>query len=464
MLVRGWRSLGDDAGLLCRWAQARLAGALAVNANFCVPGEWPSERALARAGKGNVQQGRSLAAVNLPREQWQVDAWARDLGQARELGGYRRSCRAARGSMRTGWGIFLIGLGLLPGLAFAGAAHATARAAVLGVAGALVALGAAAIKTAPREKADWIFLYDGGIAQVIEGDAASRVVPWSLLGHVLKEYSAGSEDTDPSLAAVHVAGVDGTVITAGKTYGAAVGQLERDVDEVTAAMRLPAAIERYDSGAPVLFGGLSVSQDEIAWAGGAERAAWRDIRSVRVRPYQIELNASRWKTGQVIGLEGVPDSCVAAQLIQEAAARRGVRQKGTPAAVAASAADRVTVAGTAVLSQAEVSEVLGWPAEAVTGPGTGGQAARFRGGGADLSLAIRKRHAADRAVARLFGRAVPGIGEQAWLLSRDRTLVVLAGPATAKLDLHGLPRSARADVLIPLARLAAARLTVPPGQ
>jgi hypothetical protein len=58
--------------------------------------------------------------VNLPREQWQVDAQARDLGQARELGAYRRSCRAARGSRRTGWGIFLIGLGLLPGLAFAG--------------------------------------------------------------------------------------------------------------------------------------------------------------------------------------------------------------------------------------------------------------------------------------------------------------------------------------------------------
>jgi hypothetical protein len=403
-----------------------------------------------------------VAAVNLPREQRQVDAQARDLGQARELGTYRRSCRAARGSMRRGWGIFLIGLGLLPGLAFAGAAQGMARVAVLGAAGVLAALGAALIKTAPREKADWIFLYEGGIAQVIEGEAVPRVIPWDLLGHVLKEYSAGSEDTEPRLSAVHVAGTDGTVITAGSGYGGAVGQLERDVDEVTVAMRLPAAIERYGTGAPVPFGGLSVSQDEITWDGGAGRAAWSDIRSVRVRPDQIELNASGWTTGQVIGLADVPDSCVAVQLIQEAAARLGVRQKGTPAAVAPPAAERVT--GTAVLSPAEVSEVLGWPAETVTGPGTGGQAARFRGGGADLRLTIRKRHAADRAVTRLFGRAVPGIGEQAWLLSGDRTLVVLAGPATVRLDLHGLPRAARADVLIPLARLAAARLVVPPGQ
>src|ERR1022692_3559500 len=209
-------------------------------------------------------------------------------------------------------------------------------------------------------------------------------------------------------------------------------------------MRLPSAIERYDSGAPVSFGGLSVSQDEIAWAGGAERAAWRGIRSVRMRPYQIELNASGWKTGQVIGLAGVPDSCVAVLLIQEAAARLGVRQKGTPAAVAPPAAEHVTAAGTAGLSQADVSEVLGWPVETVAGPGTGGRVTRFRGGGADLSLTIRKRHAADWAVARLFGRAVPGIGEEARLLSRDRTLVVPAGPATVRLDLHGLPRSARA--------------------
>ena len=225
-----------------------------------------------------------------------INAWARDFGQARELGTYRNSCRAAHGSMRTGWGIFLIGLGLLPGLAFVSAAPAQLRAAVAGVVGALIVLGVALIKTAPREKVDWIFQYAGGIAQVIEGEAVPRVVPWGLLGHVLKEYSDGSGDTDPSLLAVHVFGVDGTVITAGAKYGG--GRLERDVDGVVVAMRLPAAIERYQSGAPVLFGDLSVSQDEIAWADGAKRAAWRDIRSVRVQPYQIDLNASAWKTGQ----------------------------------------------------------------------------------------------------------------------------------------------------------------------
>ena len=107
---------------------------------------------------------------------------------------------------------------------------------------------------------------------------------------------------------------------------------------------------------------------------------------------------------------------------------------------------------------AVTSRLKGSPARARAGRQPG------PGGGTDLSLAIRKRHAADRAVTRPFGRAVPGMGEQAWLLNGDRTLVVLAGPATVRLDLHGLPRSTRADVLIPLARLPTARLVAPPGQ
>ncbi len=402
--------------------------------------------------------------MKVSRARWQVDSGARDLGQARELGVYRRSFRAARGSPRTGWGLFLAGLGLLPGLAVAAAAPAQLRAAAFGVAGALIAVGAALVKTAPRETADWIFLYAGGVAQVIEGEAAPRVIPWSLLGHVRKEYSGDSEDSGPRLSAVHVVGVDGTVITVGSAYGAAIGQLERDVDGVAVAARLPAALQQCQSGAPVLFGGLSVSRDEIVWAGGARRAAWRDIGSVRVQPHEVELGVSGLKTAQVIALAGVPDSCVAVLLIQEVAARLGVRQKGSPAAVLPPAVARVTAAGPAALSETDVGEVLGWPVEKVAGPGLGRPAAWFRGGGVNLGLTLRKRHAGDRGVARIFGRALTGIGEEAWLLSGDRTLVVLAGSTTVRLDLHGLPQSARAAVLIPLARIVTARLAAPPGE
>ena len=46
---------------------------------------------------------------------------------------------------------------------------------MFGVVGALIAVGAVLVKTAAREKVDWIFLYAGGIAQVITGQDAPRV-------------------------------------------------------------------------------------------------------------------------------------------------------------------------------------------------------------------------------------------------------------------------------------------------
>jgi hypothetical protein len=404
-------------------------------------------------------QGTVVAAMDLPRERSKIDAWARDFGQARGLGAYRNSCRAARGPERTGWGIFLIGLGLLPGLASATAAPAQLRPAAAVVVVAMVGLGIALIKTAPREKVDWIFQYDGGIVQVIDGETMPRVIPWSLLSHVLEEYSYDPDDTYPSLLTVRVLGVDGTVITADRKYG--VDQLGRYVDGVVVAMRLPAAIEQYQTGVPVLFGDLSVSQDEIVWAGGAKRAAWRDIRSVQVQPHQVDLNASLWKPGQSIRLKGVPDSCVAVLLIQEAAARAGIRQKGSPVAAPPPAADR------AGLSAADVSQVLGLPVE-VTRAGAGRLGvAVFKGGGTTLSVGLMDRGAfstINGAAGRRFGRALPGVGDEAWLLDNDRTLIVRAGPTTVKLTLTGLPPPARAAALIPLARLAVARLAAPPGE
>jgi hypothetical protein len=397
--------------------------------------------------------------MDLPRERPEVDAWARDFGQARGLGAYRSSCRAAHGSDRPGWGLFLIFLGLVLGLALASADPGQKWPAVAGVAVALIGFGVALIKTAPREKVDWIFEYAGGIVQVIEGEAAPRVISWGLLGHVLKEYSDDPDDTCPGLLAVQVFGVDGTVITAGSKYGP--GQLEGYVDRVVVAMRLAAAIEQYHSGVPVLFGGLSVSQDEIAWAGGAKRAAWRDIRSVRVQPYQIDLNASAWRAGHKIWLNDVPDSCVAVLLIQEAAAWAGARQKGSPVAVPPPNADP------AVLSMTELSEVLGRPVEGTAVRAGGLTVGAFKGGGINLSVGLMHRgvfSAINGAAGQRFGRGLPGIGEQAWLLNNDRTLIVRAGRTTVKLTLTGLPPAARTDALITLARLVAARLAAPPGQ
>lgn len=122
----------------------------------------------------------------------------------------------------------------------------------------------------------------------------------------------------------------------------------------------------------------------------------------------------------------------------------------------------MTAASTA-LSETDVGTALGWPVEAVAGAGPGELAARFQGGGVTVSLALRKFRAIDRAVARRQGRALPGLGDEAWLLKGDHVLIVRVGPTTMTLTLAALPPSARAAVLIPLARIAAARLTASPG-
>lgn len=78
-------------------------------------------------------QGAVVAAMDLPRERSEIEAWARDFGQTRGLGEYRASCRAVHGPERTGWGLFMIGMGLLPGLTFVLAAPAQLRPAMAGI-------------------------------------------------------------------------------------------------------------------------------------------------------------------------------------------------------------------------------------------------------------------------------------------------------------------------------------------
>lgn len=404
------------------------------------------------------------------REQWKVDAQARELGEARELGAYRHGYESGNhGLTQQGWGGFLIGLGLLAGIPFGAQASGHAQAALFGVVGVMVAVGVVLIRTAPREKADWIFLYADGIAQVLEGQPP-RVVPWAMLDHVSSTYSPGTEDTDPSLKTIRVAGLDGTVITADASRCNGIGQLDRNIGQVVAGMRLPAALAQYHSGTPVLFGDVSVSPDGIGSAGGGAWTPWRDIRSIRLSPYLIDLQTRARIKDRQIGLAGVPDSCVAILLIQELTSQLGIRQKGSPAAVPLSlrpAGERSTAALTAILSEADVSTVLGWPMEAVTRPvGRGPAGQVLRGGGVTLSLTLRNEgaySAIDRAAARRLGRALPGLGDEAWLIKGDHTILMRVGRSTVKLTLTDSPPSGRAALLIPLAHIVAARLAAPRG-
>lgn len=389
-------------------------------------------------------------------EGWRVGAWARDFGQVHELGDYRGSYHVPHRRKRREVGAVVFTFGVLL-FAAAGAPGAPGAAGVVAtcIASTLVVLGVVLAKTAPRRKVDWVFWYSGGLAQFVDGEPPPRVIHWHRLAHVVRWFAEGTEG-DPYPMGISVIGTDGTKIeVSGRNLG--FPRLDRGIGELVAGVRLPAAIEQCDCGVPVHFGDLTVSRDGIAWGDG-EYMPWRDIGSLRMAPHEIKITDRR----SPVSLAGVPDACVAIPLIQEMAARHGVKVqlKGAPATAVQPAGQLAKPVGDTVLSEAEVSEVLGWPMHA--DHPFGKRTAKFSGGGVTIHLKWRKAAALDRVVLRLVGRPVPGVGYQAWLISASEiTLVARVGAITLKLDVFDLPPQARAAVLVRLGQLAAARFAAP---
>lgn len=291
--------------------------------------------AVARA---SGQRDGVAAMVSSRRARLMIEAQARDVGQAHKLGGHLGYFESANVGVRSGLGVLLLLAGIflpvygirslaVPG----GPLGLLAQAAMICAGVAAAAVGIALVATAGPRHSDLIFVYDGGVAQIIRGGAALCIIPWGRFGHVVKEYYC-DEDGGSYVVKIRITGADGTVITADTGYGPELRQLERHIDEVVKAMRLRGAIEQCQSGVPVVFGRLSVSRDGIGWDGGARYAAWRDIRSIHVSPDSISLGTSARKRLQRIAVDGIPDWCVAVPLIQDLAAQLAIPQQGTVSA------------------------------------------------------------------------------------------------------------------------------------
>lgn len=255
---------------------------------------------------------------------------ARALGQAQELGEYRRSFRYVRRVPRRDWGLSMMLFGLVPGVAIvaAGQRAGAAEPIVFGVFGGIAVLGGVLLTTAPREKVHWVHQYAGGLAQVTGGGSTVTVLHWDRLDHVLREYETGDSD-GPDLRQIRVATTDGGEFSIGSGH-TGIYQIGAEINDVLVAKRLPAALALAGTGAPVHFGGLSISQVGIAWDTGTRWAGWQDIRWIRLAPYEVEIASAAARGRQRIWLNDVPDATVALLLIQWLAASRGVRQKGTP--------------------------------------------------------------------------------------------------------------------------------------
>ena len=111
------------------------------------------------------------------------------------------------------------------------------------------------------------------------------------------------------------------------------------------------------------------------------------------------------------------------------------------------------------LSEAEVSAALGQPVRVYRTGMPGWQGFIYRGASRTLSVTVTGSQLGEigqRSGSR-SGRAVPGIGEEAWQLNRGRTVVFRLGPAYGKVTLSG-PSEPR--LVAHLAATAATRLAV----
>ena len=111
-----------------------------------------------------------------------------------------------------------------------------------------------------------------------------------------------------------------------------------------------------------------------------------------------------------------------------------------------------------LLSEAEVSEALGQPVRVYRTGMPGWQGFIYRGTSRTLSLTVtegRLGEISQRSGSR-SGRAVAGIGEEAWQLNRGRTVVFRLGPAYGKVTLSG---PGEPSLVAHLAATAATRLT-----
>jgi len=92
-----------------------------------------------------------------------------------------------------------------------------------------------------------------------------------------------------------------------------------------------------------------------------------------------------------------------------------------------------------LLTADEISEVLGRPVRSsnVTIPASSAVVYRGDGVTASVTVANGALGGLSSGPARRFGRPLPGIGDEAWILNRDRTAVVRVGTLTAKVTISG---------------------------
>lgn len=191
-----------------------------------------------------------------------------------------------------------------------------------------------------------VFRYSGGLAQIIEGEREPRVLRWAQAGTLTVPYRE-SEDDAPLLDSVTVSSATGTSL---RCHGnlSTLCAMATAVRHGLASHLVPAIIETYSSGKPVIFGpesgdkavtvdgnGITVTRAvAVAGAGKEWPVPWSEIkqigfahipRSDTTAPvYSIKIYRPNQERPSHVNVSDIANGNFLPYLLTYAAARNGV--------------------------------------------------------------------------------------------------------------------------------------------
>ena len=121
----------------------------------------------------------------------------------------------------------------------------------------------------------------------------------------------------------------------------------------------------------------------------------------------------------------------------------------------------VTQPAAPLLTNAEVAELIGPVSRTTPLPSLAGSGIVYRGRDGTLTLAVNRGAwpALGKMLSSKAGSPLPGVGDEAWLLSKDSGVAVRVGDQIAMLKVTGQATERPPDLLAQVARTVAARLS-----
>jgi hypothetical protein len=269
-----------------------------------------------------------------------------DLAEAARLGaefGLGEVKTAARVTVRLGYAQLLTGItlalsGLIAALVDAGV-HAPATARLIVLAGAVCAalVGWWLVRLGARPRAeDRLFLYSGGLIQLVHDEPEPRVVRWAAVDTVTICFDSVSDESLTGLDACTLRDAAGSEITvrgAIRQRRSIPRELAAQADRVLTSRLLPSLIQAYESGEPVIIGQVRVERAGVTIDNARTPDAlttWTDVSAITIgydarsgtgvpaKSITLDHRAGR-RYGLYLGLSEVPNGILLPHLIEYAA-------------------------------------------------------------------------------------------------------------------------------------------------